>query len=574
MAMISSRTGFNGLRTVTGGWAVVEALEAEGVEAVFGIPGVHNLPIYDALADGSTIRHYLARHEQGAGFMADAYARSSGRVGIVLATTGPGVTNSLTALANAYADSVPLVLITTTVATPGLAGRQGALHELKDQHALLANTVEAALQAERVEEIGSKVREAFRLARGGRPRPVAVEVPVDVLASEYRIASASLTPSEKATLRNKVGSRRRGCNGAFTLLGRTQLASLRQAAEMLRLSSHPLIYAGGGSALAGAEAEVRELAELLRAPVLTTEQGKGIIPEDHPLSLGTSWRVEPAPGTYSDFLQRSDLWLAVGTTFDSMNTAKWGLPVSDNLIQIDLDPGQVGRNYPVRVGIHADAKWALEELLCKLRAQGTHESGWEPGEIAAERRRQMEQGLRRSPQAFRLLEQLRRALGQEGLLALDSAIPSFWAARYYPSPRPRSLLFSGIATLGYGLPAAIGAKVAFPNRPVAALAGDGGFLFTVEELAAATQAGLSIPIVLVNDQRFGMIKYVQREEYAGRYIAVDLANPDFVKLAQAFGARGYRLENVDALADTMADALAARGPTVIEVPLTLEPPVF
>jgi len=572
MAAVRTRAKAHSPRTITGGRAVVETLEAEGVEAVFGIPGVHNLPIYDALAEGSSVQHHLARHEQGAVFMADAYARVSGRVGVVLTTTGPGVTNALTALANAYTDSSPLVFIATSVSSPNASGRWGALHELKDQHGLLSHTVSAALLVERPEEIEATLHRAFRLARGGRPGPVSVEIPVPFLLSQVPAASGNRATPEKAALQ---AEERQACYSTEVGSGSPELrASLEQAAAMLLQARYPLVYLGGGAAAAGVEEEARELVELLGAPVLFSLQGRGVIPDSHPLALGTTWRLEPTPDTYSGLWEQADLWLAIGTAFDAMNTGNWTLPVSPNLVQIDIDPAQIGRNYPARVGLPVDARVVLPLLLDELRAGGYQGSAWRREQIEAEKQRIWQAGQRHSPPAFALMEMLRQTLSDDAIIALDSTIAAFWMIRFLPLPRPRSLLFSGLATLGFGLPAAIGAKLAEPQRPVVAVAGDGGFLFTLEELAAAMQARVSVPIIVVNDQRFGMIKAAQELEYDRRYIAVDLTNPDFVKLARAFGAQGYRLESTRELPDTLRDALAAPGPTLIELPLALDPPLF
>ncbi|MBC7234437.1 MAG: thiamine pyrophosphate-binding protein [Chloroflexi bacterium] len=525
------------MSSMKGGQAVVAALLRESVETVFGIPGVHTLEIYDALYDRPQIRHILARHEGGAAFMADGYARASGRVGVVLAITGPGVTNASTALGQAYADGVPLLLVHSDVDSRyrGL----GNLHELKDQRGMLAAITKWGGRAERVGDIPVLIHIALERAQEGWPGPVHVEIPLDILGTQEEVA----LPEQEARLRPQVAEE-----------------ELAQAAALLAQSERPLIYAGWGVTAAAANAELLELAERLGAVVLTDPVGKGTLPEDHPLCLGAAFMDREA---VEPLLVRADVGLAIGTRLGAMETRNGELALPKPLIHIDPLAENIGRLYPTEVGIVGEIKAALGALLQRLPRR----SRPGPREEVARAKAQAYQRLHeRAPQIARILGDLRSALGREGILGLDMTLPAYWAARYLEVYEPRTLLNPYyFMALGYGLPAAIGAKLARPDRPVVALCGDGGFLFTCQELATAALYGLDLTIVLFNNDRYGAIYRHQQRRYEGRTVATELANPDFVAFAESFGIRGVRLCSYEDLGVALRETLSRRELALIEV---------
>lgn len=530
---------------MTGGEAVVEALVSEGVETVFGIPGVHTLEIYDALYDHPRVRHIVARHEQGAAFMADGYARASGEVGVVLAITGPGVTNTSTALGQAYADGSPLLVISSEVDLQRKG--KGNLHELKDQLGMLRSLTLWNARAESVREIPELIHEAVERTWTGWPGPVHVEIPIDVLATEGDVELAEHTrPTRK-------------------------MAGPREVARAVRLlgdSEVPLLYAGWGVTLAEANPELLQLAERLQAPVLTSPVGKGAIPEDHPLSLGVAPRGE---GVAARIAEQSDLGLAVGTRLGAMETRNWTLPLPKRLIHIDPESGNIGGGYPVELGLVGDPKAVLRQILEQL-APASRTSRVE--EIASAKA-EVSRGFRsRSPRMRRLISEVRATMGRKAILSMDVTIPYYWASTYFPVYEPRTFLNPyNFMALGFGLPAGIGAKIARPDRPVVVICGDGGFMFTAQELATAVKYDLDIGVVLFNNDGYGAIRHHQRRRYDGRVIAGDLTNPDFVKFAEAFGLKGVRISSSEALKPVLQESLLSGELRLIEVPIpSLAPP--
>lgn len=531
--------------SMKGGQAVVEALISEGVEVVFGIPGVHTLEIYDALYDRPQVRHILTRHEQGAAFMADGYARASGRVGVVLAITGPGVTNASTGLGQAYADGSPVLIISSEVDSRQ-RGR-GNLHELKDQLGMLSSITLWNARAESVAEIPSLIHKAMQRVRTGWPGPVHVEIPINVLAAEGEVElMEAARPGE----------------------GLAKPEDVARAAELLSGARRPVIYAGWGVTVAGASPELVQLAERLGAPVLTGPVGKGAIPEDHPLSLGAEWRQE---GIVAQMLEKADLALAVGTRLGAMETRSWSLPMPKRLIHLDPEPGNIGRGYPTELGLVGDPKAVLGQVLDRL---GPISRPSRAGEVASAR---AEAALRleaRSPEMRRLLSDLRAAMDRRAILSMDMTIPYYWASTRFPVYEPRTFLNPyNFMALGFGLPAGIGAKIACPDRPVVVMCGDGGFMFTAQELATAVKYDLDITIVLFNNDGYGAIRRHQQRRQNGRVIAADLANPDFVLFAEAFGVKAVRLSSPAELGPALRKTLQARELRLIEVPIhSLDPP--
>jgi 5-guanidino-2-oxopentanoate decarboxylase len=510
---------------MTGGEAVVQALRAHGVELVFGIPGTHTLPIHRHLT-ACGIRHVTPRHEQGGGYAADGYARVSGRPGVVLATSGPGLVNTATAAATAYADSVPLLVLSPAMPTDVQGRDTGYLHEGKDQGAAMDALVAWSRRAGSPAEAAAAIDEAFAYFAAGRPRPVHVEVPVDVLGAQgdVRLGEEDSRP------------------GAVV-----DEAAVERAAALLAGAERPALVLGGGARDA-AEAAVR-----LGVPVITTVNGKGIVDERHPLSLGASIRLRAA----QQWLAGRDVVVAVGTELGESDL--WGPvpPLRGRLVRVDVDPAQLHKNVRADVAVLGDARAVLE----RLPSRGGDE------ELAAVREAIRAEALADGAPWLDLVGALDEALGPDGILAGDSTMAAYYGAVHLlpMDPRRRFVYPTGYATLGYALPAAIGAKLAAPERPVIALVGDGGLLFTVAELVTAAELGLPLPVVVPNNGGYGEIRNQMRD--AGiEPVGVDLKVPDLPLLGRAFGGHGVRVDDPAALAPVLRDALERPGPTVIEVP--------
>src|SRR5437879_5386435 len=347
---------------MTGGQAVVAALRAHDVDVVFGMPGVHNLALYDALCDAPEIRHIVVRHEQGAGFAADGYARATGRPGVAITTAGPGAFNALTAIAEAWSDSSPVVLIASHIESPYVEQERGFGHELRGQLELFQTATRFRSRPTRVGDIGPAIAEAFAQSQDGRPRPVLVQIPQDVLNGSDDV---DVTPPIQTEPRA------------------AQAALVRSAADMLARARAPAIYAGVGVHRSGGHRELLQLAELLDAPVFTTAQGKGAIPEDHPLAVGNRWTGEPE---LIKLLSESDLLLGVGTRFGATDTSQWQLPLPEAIIQIDVDADELGRNIRAEVALEGDAKTVLGQLLEALDGQN-HDRASRRSELHAVLRR-------------------------------------------------------------------------------------------------------------------------------------------------------------------------------------------
>lgn len=530
----------------TGGEWVVEALSREGVRHVFGIPGVHNLAIYDALLRQSAITHVLARHEQGAAFMADGYARAGGVPGVVVVTSGPAATNTITPLAESYSGSVPVVVVMSDIASP-LVGRDlGALHEVRGQIDCFRPVTRWAEALTDGAAIPATIAGAFELLRTGRPGPMAISIPNDLLGARVE---AALPP--------RSGAGRPPCH----------VADIESAAGLLGAAERPLIVAGGGVIAAGAESELAALARRLQAPVVSTVSGRGALSERDPL-----WHsVLPDRRATAGALAAADVVLAVGTKLGhrSMEKLGAGLAATQTLVHLDVDPTVIGRQYKARVAVVGDARHGLSGLLGALGA-GPPRARWDRAQLAALR---ADAGPRFTPAVAEAIAILRRALPDDTIVVNDQTGLTYWMELKFPVLAPRTFLYpTGSAVLGYAVPAAIGAKLARPERPVVAVAGDGGFMFSVAELATAVKYRLPVVFLVVNDERFGAIKYLQETFYEGRWGETELSNPDFVALARAFGLRGERLPAVEALPDALARALAAEGPTVLELRMSLAPP--
>ena len=528
------------LPIMTGGEAVVQTLLAEGVKAVFGLPGTHALALFDALHDAPDIRRITARHEQGAAYMADGYARASGDIGVCLLSTGPGAVNSLSAMGTAFADSSPVLNISSQIPSVGIQHGRGYFHDIGDQLGMFKEVTGWSARAGNPTEIPWLIHEAVDGMRNGRPRPAALEVPKDVLDAT---ADAMVpAPTTRSPLR----------------AGPEQIEA---AANALLDARRPIIWAGGGAITDGASEALTDLAETLQAPVVTTVTGKGAISETHPLSVV----VPPAHyGPLRDYLAECDLMLVVGSHMGQLDTNEWTMQMPGTIVQIDVDPTEIGRNYPVDIAIVGDAGVAVRSLADAVSGSRGERTGQadEVAELKSGFRDRMEG---RCPEAVELANEVQVAVADDGVVVGDVTTFAAWAYMLLEVNGPRSFLYPwGLATLGAGLPMAIGAAVARPDRRVLAICGDGGFLFTGTELATAVQFGINVVTLIINDAKFGILEPQQMARF-GRTIMTDLHNPDFAKMAESFGAVGITVGGVDEVGPALREAFAADRPAVVEL---------
>jgi acetolactate synthase-1/2/3 large subunit len=522
----------------TCGEMLVRLLEAYGVDTVFGIPGVHTVELYRGLP-ATRIRHVTPRHEQGAGFMADGYARVSGRPGVCFIITGPGMTNILTAMGQAFGDSVPMLVISSVNRTEHLGMGQGRLHELQSQRSVVAGVAGFSHTLLRAEQLPEVLARAFALFAGARPRPVHIEIPIDVITSE-----AGHLPLEPRPLPGPPGP-------APDLIER--------AADLLRTAKRPLVVLGGGAADAGEEA--RRLVERLDAPVVNTVNAKGVLPPGHPLHAGENMAFAPI----REALRQADVVVAVGTEFGEteMYPDPQPLAFDGRLIRIDIDPEQLVRGFPAAVPILSDARLALAALDAALGTQRPDGSG---ARRAAEIRAAVRELWWPAVAVHeRVLDVVQRALG-DPIIVGDQTQPVYGGNQFFAPSRPRSWFNSstGYGTLGYALPAAIGAKLAAPERPVVALIGDGGLQFTLSELATAVEAKVPLVVLVWNNEGYGEIKTYMAEKDIPQ-IGVDIFTPDFVAIAQGFGCAAERAGSLDHLQQSLEAATRRTVPTLIEI---------
>ncbi len=519
------------------GCYVAELLAANGIDTVFGIPGVHTLELYRGLAAVPRLRHVLTRHEQGAGFAADGFARVSGRPAAAFVISGPGVTNILTSVAQAFSDSVPMLIIASTPVRASLGRRWGVLHELADQQAMMSSVLDLAFTAARAEGVRDHLQSIFHEFRTGRPRPAYLGIPLDLLAESTtmvaeRFAAASVQPPP----------------------GREEF---ERAAALLTAAQRPMIIAGGGAR--GAASELRTLVENLDGYLATTSAGKGVLPEAHRCNLGGSLPFAPT----QQLIAQADVVLAVGTEMaetDIYTSSK--LALTGKLIRVDIS-SQLNAQYPAEVTLRADARAATAALAVLVRKR----SGWcsQAGEAATHRAGIDAQLDAASLVRRRGLVAIRAALPADAVVCSDMTQIAYLGNYAYVTDLPGAWLHPvGYGTLGYALPAALGAKLAMPGRAIISLAGDFGLQFTLPELATAVELGLSLPVVVWNNAALGQI----RDDMLAANIpptGVVARNPDFIALAEAYGATGQRVRSTAELTNAIRQALQRHGPTLIEV---------
>ncbi len=526
---------------ITAAQALVRCLELEKVDIVFGYPGGAMLPVYDALYH-SSIKHVLVRHEQGAVHAADGYARATGKVGVCMATSGPGATNLVTGIANAYMDSVPLVVFTGQVPTSQVG--TDAFQEVDITGITIPITKHNYLVKDPA-ALPQIIKNAFHIASTGRPGPVLIDLPKDVAG-------------EMIDFYYPETVRLRGYKPTY----RGHHNKIIEAAELINRSQRPVIYAGGGIINSGASEELLELAELISAPVTNTFMGLSSFPGDHPLFLG----MLGLHGTrYANLaVTECDLLIALGARFDDRVTGKLAkFAPHAAVIHVDIDPAEIGKNVPVHVPIVGDVKLVLQALLPLLKK--TDRSPWlnrirELRELFP-LRYSREDGLK--PQY--IIEELYRHTGGLATIATDVGQHQMWVAQYYRFKRPRGLISSGgLGTMGFGLPAAVGAQLGLPGQQVILVTGDGSFQMTMQELATVREQDLPIKIFMLNNQSLGMVRQLQEYYCEGRYMAVDFKfHPDFITLAGAYDIKGYTIQTEEEARQVIPEVLAEPGPVLV-----------
>jgi len=531
----------------TGGEALVDRLALHGVDLLFGIISIHNLELFDALyRRRDRVRHIGGRSELGCGFMADGYARSSGRPGVLVSSTGPGAANSMHSVGEAYHSSSPVLHLTTTVARGERETGLGLIHEPKEQFRMLRSVTGHARRVEDPETLAPAVDEAIASLSSGRRRPAALQFPNDLLGAP--------------------------CPGGGDLPRLPEAPGageeeLEQILDALGRAERPLIWAGEELAYTGAHEALIRLAEALGAPVVTADGAKDAFPEDHPLSLGTSlgqriWAGNPV----HEFIPECDLVLALGSGFIHRSTVQLGVRLPEQLVQVVADADYLGRNYPVSLGVLADGGAVAGQILERIQGRDFSTSAGYRDEVR-NLKRQIRADLQRQwPSETRAMEAIRSVLPRNTITTWDTTVPASRASRAFRAYGPRTFLNPyGWVGLGFALPAALGAKAANPSTPVVCFSGDGGFQYCMAELATSVQYGLNVTAVLFNDDAWGVLKWMQKNSYGGRYLGTDLANPDFVKIAEGYGIAGARVDTLAELLPVLEEAVGSDGTTLIDV---------
>ena len=553
------------MKTMTGAQIVIESLLAEGVDTIFGYPGGAILPTYDALVQNPALRHILVRHEQGAAHMAEGYARVSGRPGVCLVTSGPGATNTVTGIADAYMDSTPIVVITGQVPTSMIGN--DAFQEA-DLTGITRPCTKHNYLIRDVKDVARVIKEAFYIAGSGRPGPVLIDLPKDV-----QNAAAIFKYPETVEIRGYKP----------TLKGNDR--QIDKALEAIEKSERPLFYVGGGVQWSDAAAPLTELVRGLKIPITTTVMALGVFPSSDPLCLGM---LGMHGGYWTNMaVQSCDTLIAIGARFDDRVTGRLAdfAPNAKTIIHVDIDPASISKNIKVHIPIVGDIKEVINVMLKKVKSR----EGLAPRQkVWTEWHKLILQWKEEKPLPYEhgqseenarprdVLEELYTITRGEAIVVTDVGQHQMWTAQMMPFDRPRSWLTSGgLGTMGYGLPAGIGAYFAAPDRPVVVVSGDGSIQMNIQELATAVQYKVPVKVVIMNNYYLGMVRQWQEKFYEGRYSHSYMdAMPNFVKLAEAYGAAGFRVEKAKDLSKTLKEAFATPGPAMVDVVIPQSEGVF
>ena len=529
---------------MSGGEALAKSLVREGVEVVFGIPGIQIYGIVAALRDEPRIRMITTRHEQATTYMADGYARASGEPGVALVVPGVGLYNAASGLTNAYSRSTPVLLIAGQVPRGAIGKNVGAVHEIADQSGTVHSVTKWRRQASRPREVPDAVFEAFRQMRTGRPRPVLIEM-----------------PPEAGVEREEVGLRSPARISRIV----PSPENLREAAQLISRSTTPLIYAGGGVARSDAEGSLVKLAEATNIPVVTSSGGKGAIPDGHPLSYGSCFSPRGERQEMNqlyEVMQSADVVIGIGARFSLGNPAG----EASTLVNINIDDAELTRHQANTLPLHGDARATIEALLPYLMEAGAGERPSPVEAVSAARRLIAYYDIRLKEPQYAVLEALQRGIPEDAFIVWDVTQFGYYARTHYQVAHPKTYIDSGYSfNLGYAFPTALGVKVAKPDRPVICMAGDGGFMFNSSELSTALQYGINVVTVVFRNDSYGNVARDLDDAFGGAY-GTDLHNPDFVKFAESFGAVGMRADDPMELEKLIPIALERQSPVIIDVP--------
>jgi len=548
----------NKMENMIGATALMKSLEKEGVKEVFGLPGGANLPMYDELGK-SNIRHILVRHEQSAAHMADGFGRVSRKPGVCFATSGPGATNLLTGIATAQADSAPMVAVTGQVPV-AMIGKD-AFQE-SDIIGMANPALKYSYQPRTPDEIPTMVKQGFYIAETGRPGPVLLDIPKDVQQNEG-----------KFTFPNEVRV------PGYHPWADPDIANTARAVELLLSAQKPIILAGGGVIISSAFAELQSIAELLMIPVVTTFKGKGAFPENHPLSLGPIGMHGHAEA--NKLMTEADCVLAIGTRFSDRSVGTFAeFEKNLKIIHMDVDPAEIGKNQTTSVAVVGDVRASLRifgKMLMDKAVRTSDDNPWL--KHVKEVKQYWRENLKIHPGemgAAKILRKLRELLPHESIVTTEVGQHQMWASLFFDAIHPGTFFSStGLGTMGWGFPAAIGAKTARPDVPVVDIAGDGSFNMTENSLATAVLEDLPVIVFLINNYSLGMVAQWQRTFYDRRMVGVDLKKcPDYVKLAESYGAQGLRAQSMDELDNAIKTALKSDVATVIDIPIDPEEDVL
>jgi acetolactate synthase I/II/III large subunit len=541
-----------------GAKALIASLEKENVDIVFGLPGGANLPIYDELVDAN-FRHILVRHEQAAGHMADGYARIKRKSGVCLATSGPGATNLITGIATAHADSIPMIAITGQVPL-AMIGKD-AFQET-DIIGISNPCTKYAFQPRKAVEIPEMIKKAFYIAESGRPGPVLVDIPKDVQQEKAEITFPDLI---------KV----RGYKPAFD----PDLSQIQKAIDLIMKAEKPILMAGGGVILSGAFHELQALAEILMCPVVTTFKGKGAFPENHPLAMGPIGMHGHAEA--NKIIIEADCIIAIGARFSDRSVGRFDeFGKGMSIIHFDVDPAEIGKNKSVDVAVIGDVKSSLRTIVKMLTTKGIRR---DPDNSWLKRRKELIEyyvstikDYSREITAKKTLKKLRELLPRESIVTTEVGQCQMWASLHFDVISPGTFFSStGLGTMGFGFPASIGAKAAKPDVPVVDIAGDGSFNMTENSLAVSVLEKLPVIVFLLNNYMLGMVAQWQRTFYNRRYMGVQQNRcPDYVKLAESYGAQGIRVQSMNELEKAIKTSINSDVATVIDIPIDPEEDVY
>ncbi len=530
---------------MSGGEALVQSLVGEGVEVVFGIPGIHMSGTVVALRDEPGIRNITTRHEAGATHMADGYARSSGKPGVAMVVPGTAVINAASGVATAYSRSSPVLLIAAQIPRDQIGKNLGAYHEVLDQAGTMRTITKWRRQALRPREIPDAVREAFRQMRTGRPRPVLIEMPPEVAVEREEVQLRNPSPTSRIV---------------------PSAQDLREAARVIARSRTPLIFAGGGVAISDAEQALVKLVEATNIPVITASGGKGAIPNSHALSYGSC--VSPAGERHElnqlfDVMQAADVVIGIGTRFSLGNPAG----ESSTLININIDDSELTRVQSNTIPLHGDARATIEALMPFLEEAGAGNRPSPAEAVAAARNLIAYYDIRLKEPQYPILETIKNSIPEDTFTVWDVTQFGYYSRTHYQVNHPKTYIDSGYSfNLGFAFPAALGVKVAQPTRPVVCIIGDGGFMFNAAELSTAVQYGINVVTVVFRDDSYGNVARDLDDMFDGTY-GTDLHNPDLVKFVESFGAVGMRADDPMDLGKLLPLALEREAPVVIDVPV-------